>query len=102
MRVLNMSYRSEQNSTVDMQALIDQGNRLIPFLNDNIVFRDEQRTADGEIALPAGVTFKPIRSADGRSCLSRGSQNNIFLLENARKSPLQAISEINRFVKKVS
>jgi phytoene dehydrogenase-like protein len=102
MRVLNMSYRSEQNSAVDMQALIDQGNRLIPFLNDNIVFRDEQRTADGEIALPASVTFKPIRSVEGRSCLSRGSQKNIFLLENARKSPLQAISEINHFVKKVS
>jgi phytoene dehydrogenase-like protein len=101
MRVLNMSYRSEQNSAVDMQALIDQANRLIPFLNDNLVFRDEQRTADGEIALPAGVTFKPCRSVDGRECLSRGSQKNIFLLENAWKSPLQAISEVDRFVKKV-
>jgi len=102
MRVLSMSYRSEQNSAVDMQARIDQGNRLIPFLNDYLVFRDEQRTADGEIALPAGVTFKPIRSGDGRSGLSRGSQKNIFLLENARKSPLQVISEVNQFVKKVS
>ena len=101
MRVLSMSYWSEQNSAVDMQAIIDQGNRLIPFLNDYLVFRDEQRTADGEIALPAGVTFKPMRSGDGRSCLSRGSQKNIFLLENARKSPLQVISEVNQFVKKV-
>jgi hypothetical protein len=101
MRVLSMSYRSGQNSAVDMQARMDQGNRLIPFLNDYLVFRDEQGTADGEIALPAGVTFKPVRSGDGRSGLSRGSQKNIFLLENARKSPLQVISEVNQFVKKV-
>ena len=101
-RVLSMSYRSEQNSEVDMQAMIDQGNRLIPFLNDYLVYKDEQRTTDGEIALPAGVTFKPIRSGEGRSCLSRGSQKHIFLLDNARKSPLQVISAVNRFVKKVS
>jgi hypothetical protein len=102
MRVLRMSYRTEQNSAVDAQTLIDQGNRLIPFLNDYLVFRDEQKSADEEIALPEGVTFKPLRSADGRSGLFRGSQKNIFLLENAQKSPLQVISGVNRFVKKVS
>jgi NAD(P)-binding Rossmann-like domain len=102
MRVLRMSYRAEQNSAVDVQTLIDHGNRLIPFLNEYLVFRDEQKAADDEIALPAGVTFKPIRSGDGRSCLSQGSQKNIILLENAPTSLLQVISEVNRFVKKMS
>ena len=102
MRVLSMSYRSEQKSAVDMQARIDYMNTLIPFLNDYLVFRDEQRTADAEIALPAGVTFKPLRSGVGGLVLSRGSKKNVYLLENERKSLLQMISEVNRFVKKVS
>lgn len=102
MRVLRMSYSFEQNSAVDMQALIDHINRLIPFLKDYLVFSDNDRTAGGEIALPAGVTFQPLRSVDGRSCLSRGSKKNVYLLENAQKSPLQVISEVKRFIRKVS
>lgn len=85
-----------------MQALIENIKTLIPFLNDYLVFTGEQRTADAEIALPAGVAFKSLRSVDGRVCLSRGSKKNVYLLENAQKSPLEVISEVNRFVKKVS
>ncbi len=101
-RVLRISYRSEQKSAVDMQARIDHIKTLIPFLNDYLVFSDEQRTANEELALPAGVTFEPLRSADGALRLSRSSKKNVYLLENAQKSPLQVISEVNRFVKKVS
>ena len=102
MRVLNISYRSEQTNTVDMQTLIERVNTLVPFLNDNLVFSDEQRLTDAEIALPAGVTFKLPRSGEGMPYLFRGTKKNVFLLENARRSPLQVISAVNRFVKKVS
>jgi hypothetical protein len=101
MRVLSMSYWSEQDNAVVRQSLMEHGNRLIPFLNDYLVFRDEQGPAEGELALPAGVAFQPLRARDGRSFLYRGPQKNVFLLENARKAPLQVISDVNRFVKKV-
>jgi len=103
MRVMSMAHRSEQKSTVDMQALVDRISTLIPFLNDYLVFSDEHGSSEDKIVLPEGVTFKPVRSGEGRSpLLSRGSKKNVFLLENSLRSPLQVISEVNRFVKKVS
>lgn len=102
MRALSMSFRSEQSSPDDKQALIERLNRLIPFLNDYLVFRDEHRTGDEGIDPPEGVAFKPLRSGDGISLLSRGSKRNIYLLKNAQTAPLQVMSEVIRFVKKVS
>ena len=102
MRVLSMSFRSEKSYAIGKQVLIDRLNSLIPFLNEYIVFSDEHRAYDDEIALPAGVTFKPIRSSEGMPLLSRGSRKNVYLLENAQKYPLQVISAVNRFVQKVT
>lgn len=102
MRVLSVSYRSDQQNAADMQTIVDHSKTLMPFLDDYLVFRDEQRTADAEIALPAGVTFKPRSSMQGSLRLSKSSKKNVYLLENTQRSPLQVISEVNRFVKKVS
>jgi phytoene dehydrogenase-like protein len=102
MRALSMSYRSEQRSADDKQARIDRLSRLIPFLNDYIVFSDEQRTGDDGIDLPEGVTFKPLRSGKGTSLLYRGSKKNIYLLQNAQTAPLQVMTDVNRFVIKIS
>jgi len=101
MRALSVSFRSGQSGAVDKQALIERLNRLIPFLNDYIVFSDEHRTGDKGIDLPEGVTFKPLRSGEGTSLLYRGSRS-IYLLKNAQTAPLQVMSEVNRYVKKVS
>ncbi len=100
MRALSMSFRSGQGSVHGKQALLDRLNRLIPFLNDYLVFSDEQRTGDEGIDLPEGVTFKPLRSKDGISLLSRGSKRNTYLLKNAQTAPLQVMSAVNRFVNK--
>jgi hypothetical protein len=102
MRALSMSYRSEQRSADGKQALIDRLSRLIPFLNDYLVFSEEQRTGDDGIDLPEGVTFKPLRSGKGTSLLYRGSEKNIYLLQNAQTAPLQVMTEVNRFVIKIS
>jgi hypothetical protein len=102
MRALSMSFRSEQGSAEDKQTLINKLNRLIPFLNDYLVFSDEHRTGDEGIDLPKGVMFKPLRSGDKISLLYRGSQKNLYLLKNAQTAPLQVLSEVNRFVKKIS
>jgi hypothetical protein len=102
MRALSMSFRSEQSSAEDKQTLIDKLNRLIPFLNDYLVFSDEHRTGDEGIDLPKGVMFKPLRSGDGISLLYRGSKKNLYLLKNAQTAPLQVLSEVDRFVKKFS
>jgi hypothetical protein len=102
MRALSLSFRSEQGSAVDKQALIDQLNRLIPFLNDYLVFSDEHRIGDEGIELPQGVTLKPLRSGAGTSLLSRGSKKNLYLVVIAKTAPLQVMSGVNRFIKKVS
>jgi hypothetical protein len=101
MRALSVSFRSVQSSTVDKQALIEHLNRLIPFLNDYLVFSDEHRTGDEGIDVLEDVTFKPLRSGEGTSLLYRGSRN-MYLLKNAQTAPLQVMSEVNRYVKKVS
>ncbi len=101
MRALSISFRSEQGGTEDKQALIDKVNRLIPFLNDFLVFSDEHRTGDERTDLPEGVTFRPFRSGDGISLLYQGSQKNVYLLKNAPIAPLQVMSDVNKFVKKV-
>ena len=101
MRALSVSFRSGQSGAVDKQALIERLNRLIPFLNDYLVFSDEHRTGDEGIDVPEGVTFKPLRSGEGTSLLYRGSRN-MYLLKNAQTAPLQVMSEVNRYVKKVS
>jgi len=102
MRALSMSFRAGQTVANDKQALIERLNRLIPFLNDYIVFSDEHRTGDEGIGVPEGVTFKPLQSGEGTSLLYRGSERSIYLLKNAQTAPLQVMSEVNRFVKKVS
>jgi len=102
MKALSMSFRSEQSGAEDKQALIDKLNRLIPFLNDYLVFSDEHRTGDEWIDLPKGVTFKPLRSGEGTSLLYRGSKKNLYLLKNAQTAPLQVMSAVNKFVIKIS
>ncbi|MCK9419471.1 MAG: NAD(P)-binding protein [Nitrospirae bacterium] len=102
MRALSMSFRSAQGGADDKQALIDTLNRLIPFLNDYLVFSEEHRAGDEGIELPQGFTFKPLRSGEGMPLLYRGSKKNIYLLKNEQTAPLQVISEVNRFVQKVS
>ncbi len=102
MRALSMSFRSENSSAGDKQAPIDQLIRLIPFLNDYLVFSDEHRSGDEGIDLPESVTFKPLRSGAGSALLYRGSKKNIYLLKNAQTAPLQVMSEVNTFIEKVS
>jgi hypothetical protein len=101
MRALSVSFRSGQSGAVDTKVLIERLNRLIPFLNDYLVFSDEHRTGDEGMNVPEGVTFKPIRSEEGTSLLYRGSRS-IYLLKNAQTAPLQVMTEVNRYVKKAS
>jgi hypothetical protein len=101
-RALSMSFRTENSSADDKQEPIDQLIRLIPFLNDHLVFSDAHRSGDEGIDLPEGVTFKPLRSEAKKSLLYRGSNKNIYLLKNAQTAPLQVMSDVNMFVEKAN
>jgi hypothetical protein len=101
MRALSVSFRSGQGGAVDKQALVERLNKLIPFLNDYLVFSDEHRTGDEEIDVPEGVAFKPLRSGEGTPLLYRGA-GNVYLLKNEQTAPLQVMSEVNRYVKKIN
>lgn len=102
MRTLTVSCQSQQKFSADKKTLIDQISRLIPFLNDYLVFAEEDRGADRAITFPADFSFKPLRSADGTSLLSRCSKRNVYVLNNVRHAPLQVMSAVQRFIKKMT
>lgn len=102
MRTLCAIYRSQQNLTADNQTLIKRINRLMPFLDQPLVFAEEQRGADiEEVPLP-DISFKPLRSAKGPSRLFRGANKNVYLLNNSPDAPLEAVSAALRFVRKMA
>ncbi len=101
MGALSVSFAGQQNIHADKQVLIEQLAGLIPFLNDFMVFSEEPKFGDGHAVVPADLSMKPYRRREGTSLLSRTSQRNVFVLQDARESPLQVISEVQRFVDKV-
>ena len=101
MRALTLSFCRNQNVRVDKQTIVEQLGRLVPFLNDYLVFSEEPKSGDGHAVVPADLSIKPYRQRGGASLLCRTSQRNVFVLQDAPESPLQVILEVQRFVDKI-
>ncbi len=101
MKALCASFCSRHNNAYDKQTLIAQLNKIIPFLDNYLVFAEEYRAAEREVNLPEGISFKRVRSPNGNSLLFRGSRRNVYLLSNEHIAPLQVMSAAHRFVKRV-
>ncbi len=101
MRALTLSFRRHENIPADKQTIVDELGRLVPFLNDYLVFSEEPRSGDGHAVVPSDLSVKPYRQRGGTSPLCRTSQKNVFVLQDAPEAPLQVISAVQRFVAKV-
>jgi phytoene dehydrogenase-like protein len=101
MRALTASFRSEQPPQFDRDAFLMSISRLIPFLQDYMIFTEKGGGTDSEIVVPADVTFKRLGSDDEFSVIYRGSKKNVFRLNDSPSAPLQVISAVQRFVKKL-
>jgi glycine/D-amino acid oxidase-like deaminating enzyme len=100
MRSLTALFQSPQNTAVDKCALVDKLGRLIPFLDDYIVFAEEFRPEAGFTALTVGIKIKPLGMSGEASVINRTSYNNVFVLHDRPEAPLQVITAVRRFAEK--
>ena len=101
MRTLKVLFQLPPDMAIDKQILVEKLGRLIPFLNDYIVFAEEFRPKAGYTALSAGMYVKPLRTGGGASILNRTSHNNVFVLHDLPEAPLQVFSSVQRFADKL-
>ena len=103
MRTLSASFWPYENVPVDSQALVGQISKIMPFLNNHVIFVEVHRTEDKEIMVPSDMPFKPLRSADTTALLFQGAhKKNLYRLNNIVQTPLQALSASQQLVKKIS
>jgi hypothetical protein len=102
MRTLTASFQSPMIGTSGKQAIIDQINILVPFLNEYLVFAEEDQDLDRSVDLPADMSIKTLRSTDKTSSLFRYPKKNIYVLNNAPYAPLQVLAGVQRFVNKMT
>lgn len=100
-RTLCASFGLQQNTASDTRALITKISRIMPFLDNYLVFAEERQFERREAALPEGVSFKRLRGTDGTPLLFRGNRKNVYLLSNEHTAPLQVLSAAHRFVRTV-
>jgi phytoene dehydrogenase-like protein len=101
MRALYASFRGQQVPPEDKQELIARIGELIPFLRDYVVFAEQYRGIDEGIIAPADISFKQLRSAAGKSLLSRGSHKNVYLLDDVQQAPPRVLSAVQLFVRQL-
>lgn len=92
MRTLSATFWPHESPPVDKQAHVGQISRIVPFLNEHLVLVEEQRMEGRTIAMPSGLSFKPLRSADTPQLLFQGAKNTIYRLNNVVETPLQTIA----------
>jgi len=101
MRALTASFRSEKNPHIDTAASLKSIGRLIPFLQDFLIFAERSGEQESGIVLPADVSFKKSGSEDEFSLIFRSSKKNVYKLNDSPTAPLQVISAVQQFIKKM-
>jgi len=101
MRALTVSFHSEKTPQDDTAASLKSIGRLIPFLQDFMMFAENDKGRDSKIVLPADVSFKKPGAEDEFSIICRSSKKNVYRLNDSPMAPLQVISAVQQFVKKI-
>jgi hypothetical protein len=99
MRSLAATFHSGERSS-ERHMLTGRLGRLIPFLDDFLVFAEEYRPAK-TASVPAAITFTPVRIGKGEPLLFKASRRNVYMLHLQHYSPLQQIPAVRKFVKRV-
>jgi phytoene dehydrogenase-like protein len=101
MRALTASFRSEKAPQLDTDAFLKSIGRLVPFLQDYLIFAEKGGVINSEVVLPSDVSFKRLGSEDEFSGIYRGSKKNVYRLNDSPSAPLQVISAVQRFVQRM-
>jgi phytoene dehydrogenase-like protein len=101
MRALYASFRGQRIPPEDKEGLIARIGELIPFLKDYVVFAEQYQGVDEGIVVPADISFKPLRSTDEMSLLSRGSHKNVYMLDDVQQAPPRVLSAVQQFVRQL-
>ncbi len=109
MSALTISFcttRQGKNEQVQFGQHLELVNRIIPFLNNNIVLNEKQHDheAYGESTgkMIANVEFKQYVSSQGTPLLFKGFKRRLYLLRNEPQFPLLEVLAARKFMKKIA
>ncbi len=101
MRALTVTFHTTKNLSPPTNALVGQTADLIPFLNDFLVLSEESRPKETS-SLPAGLSFKPLRSGEGEPLLFSAPKRNVYMLHEVHHAPLQLMLASRKLVAQIA
>ena len=75
--------------------------RLVPFLDEFLVFGELHNQEPCSYAVPKDVSFKPVRTRSGRMLLSRSSKRGMYMLLDGAGTPAQSIAAAQALVERL-
>jgi len=74
---------------------------LIPFLDKFVLSAEEYGPAPRTYVAPAGMTFKPLRTENSQTLLSRSSQRGVYMLLDGEFAPVHTVAAAQAFVERL-
>ena len=74
---------------------------LIPFLEKFILSAEECSSVPRSYVPPAGITFKPLRTENSQTLLSRSSQRGVYMLLDGEFAPVHTVAAAQAFVERL-
>ena len=74
---------------------------LIPFLEKFVLFAEEYNSAPRSYNVPAGMTFKPLRTQNSQTLLSRSSQRGVYMLLDEDAAPVHTVAAAQAFIERL-
>jgi hypothetical protein len=74
---------------------------LIPFIEQFILSAADYNSVPRSYVAPAGMTFKPLRTMNSQTLLSRSSQRGVYMLLDGEFAPVHAVAAAQAFVERL-
>ncbi|HSQ78351.1 MAG TPA: FAD-dependent oxidoreductase [Nitrospirota bacterium] len=74
---------------------------LIPFLEKFVLSAEEFNSAPRSYDVPAGMMFKPLRTENSQTLLSRSSQRGVYMLLDEDSAPVHTVAAAQAFVERL-
>jgi hypothetical protein len=100
MRALTATF-SSQAAQQPHEERMRQIAALIPFFEQFILTAEEYNSVPRSYIVPAGMTFKPLRTENSQTLLSRSSQRGVYMLLDGEFAPVHAIAAAQAFVERL-
>jgi hypothetical protein len=100
MRTLTASFQP-WFATKSQDELIGEIGGLIPFLNEFLVFSELYKPESWSYTAPKDLSFKPVRTRNSQTLLSRSSKRAVYMLPDGTGTPAQSIAAAQAFVERL-